>query len=193
MYTNDSQRDIDIKGHNNKIVKGNNTENHYHGSKRGKLSNLFQSLKFQFENPENVDEIKTISESLSRYLNPKDTLGLEEKLRQQGKEHLEEDFSELKQIFYKKLTLFQNYEPAREIFTFLLAIVLERYRNIIKPMIRDDSSEKEVLKCISDEIVKPITNLIESEGCDDVMGLNSDDIEGMYHFLTGNCHINWKL
>jgi hypothetical protein len=25
------------------------------------------------------------------------------------------------------------------------------------------------------------------------MGLNSDDIEGMYHFLTGNCHINWIL
>lgn len=74
MYTNDSQRDIDITGDNNKVVKGNHTENHYYGANRGKLSNLFQSLKLQFENPDNVEEIKTISESLSRYINPKDTL-----------------------------------------------------------------------------------------------------------------------
>lgn len=193
MYTNDSQKDIDITGDNNKVVKGNNYETHYHNNNRGKLSNLFQSLKSQFENTQNVDEIKNISESLNRYLNPKDTLGLEAKLKLQGKEHLEEDFSELKQIFYKKLLLYQNYEPAQEIFTFLLAIVLEKYRNIIKPMIRDDVNERKILKCISDEIVNPLTRLIESEGCDDIMRLNSEDIEGMYHFLTGNCHINWKL
>lgn len=193
MYTNNSQKDIDINGSHNKIVNGDNYENHYHGSNRGKLSNLFLSLKSQFENFENFEEIKSISESLSRYLNPKDTLGLEEKLRIQDKEHLEEDFSELKQMFYKKLTLYQNFEPAQEIFTFLLAIVLEKYRNVIKPMIRENLSEREILKCISDEIIQPITLLIETEGCDDIMRLNSEDIEGMYHFLTGNCHINWKL
>lgn len=193
MYTNDSQKDIDIKGSGNKVVKGDNIENHYHGSNRGKLSNLFLSLKSQFENNDNADEIKSISESLRRYLNPKDTLGLEEKLRIQGKGHLEEDFSELKQMFYKKLLLYQNFEPAQEIFTFLLAIVLEKYRNLIKPMIRENLDEREILKCISNDIIQPITLLIETEGCDDIMRLNSEDIEGMYHLLTGNCHINWKL
>lgn len=193
MFSNNSQKDIDITGDNNKVVKGDNIENHYYGNNRGKLSNLFKSLKAQFQNQENIDEIKTISDSLSKYLNPKDTLGLEVKLRNQGKEHLEEDFSELKQNFSKKLTLYQNYEPAQEIFTFLLAIVLERYRNIIKPMIRENLSEREILKCISTEIIQPITKLIEAEGCDDIMRLNSEDIEGMYHFLTGNCHINWEL
>lgn len=193
MYTNDSQKDIDINGNGNKVVKGDNIENYYHGSNRGKLSNLFIALKSQFENNDNTDEIKSISESLRRYLNPKDTLGLEEKLRIQGKGHLEEDFSELKQMFYKKLLLYQNFEPAQEIFTFLLAIVLEKYRNLIKPMIRENLDERAILKCISDDIIQPITLLIEAEGCDDIMKLNSEDIEGMYHLLTGNCHINWKL
>jgi hypothetical protein len=36
-------------------------------------------------------------------------------------------------------------------------------------------------------------SLIESEGCNDIMGLSSTEIEGMFHYLTGNCHINWKL
>lgn len=193
MYTNDSQKDISIEGSNNKVVKGNNTENYFYNNNSGKLASLFLSLKMQFENPTNEDEIRLISESLSRYLNPKDALGLEQKLEQQGKKHLEEDFIELKQFFSKKLELYRNYEPAQEIFTFLLAIVLEKYRNIIKPLIREGASEKEILKNISERIVTPINDLIQSEGCDDIMGLNSEIIEGMYHFLTGNCHINWVL
>ncbi|RTZ01961.1 ABC-three component system protein [Flavobacterium sp. GSP6] len=193
MYTNNSQKDIDINGDHNKVIKGDNFESHYYGSNKGKLSSLFFALKSQFENSENLEEIKIISESLSRYLNPKDTLGLEAKLKLQGKEHLEEDFSELKQMFYKKLLKYQNFEPAQEIFTFILSIILSKYRNLIKPMIRENTSEKDILECIADKIIQPLTILIEREGCDDIMGLNSEDIEGMYHFLTGNCHINWKL
>jgi hypothetical protein len=194
VINKNTQRDIDIDGSQNKIVGGddNSIINNY-GGQRGKLSSLFASLKIQFENPQNVEEIKIISDSLSRYLNPKDTIGLEKKLENAEKSHLEEDFLELKQLFYKKLLKFQNYEPAQEIFTFLLAIVLERYRNIIKPMIRENQSEREILFAISEKITKPITNLLVQEGCDDIMGLNADDIEGMYHYLTGNCHINWVL
>ncbi|MFH7000953.1 ABC-three component system protein [Flavobacterium bizetiae] len=192
MFSKDSQKDIKIDGDNNKIVKGNNTENHFHGPTT-KLSNLFACLKTQFENQDNEEEIRDISDSLSRYLNPKDTLGLEKKLELQGKAHFEEDFSELKQLFSKKLHLYRNYEPAREIFTFLLAIILEKYRNVIKPLIRDNATEKEILQNISEKIIDPINSLIQSEGCDDIMGLNSEIIEGMYHYLTGNCHINWVL
>ncbi|AKP50239.1 ABC-three component system protein [Cyclobacterium amurskyense] len=189
-----TQKDIEVEGSGNKILGGNDNSitNNYNGQK-GKLSSLFSSLKFQFENPDNVDEIKTISESLSRYLNPKDTIGLEKKLENAEKSHLEEDFIELKQMFYKKLLKYQNFEPAQEIFTFLLAIILGKYRNIIKPMLRDNQSESKILLAISEKITEPITNLLVQEGCDDIMGLTSEDIEGMYHYLTGNCHINWVL
>ena len=51
----------------------------------------------------------------------------------------------------------------------------------------------EFFQTISDNIVNPIMNLIQQEGCDDIMGLTSTEIEGMFHYLTGNCHINWTL
>jgi len=60
-------------------------------------------------------------------------------------------------------------------------------------MLRDKESEKVILSTISNEIVNPILNLIESEGCDDIIGLSATEIQGMFHYLTGNCHINWKL
>lgn len=192
MFTDDSQKDIDITGNQNKVVKGDLIENNYFQN-GGKLASLFTSLKTQFENSENKDEIRDISDSLSRYLNPKDALGLEKKLEIQGKKHFEEDFSELKLLFAKKLQLYRNYEPAQEIFTFLLAIILEKYRNLIKPLIREDASEREILQNISEKIIGPINDLIQKEGCDDIMGLNSEIVEGMYHYLTGNCHINWVL
>ncbi|MGS4347109.1 ABC-three component system protein [Myroides odoratus] len=193
MYTKDSQTDIEVVGSNNKVINGNNTEYYYNGNNNGKLSNLFLALKKQFETPLNQEDIKIFSERLKRYLNPKDPLGLEEKLKLQGKEHLYDEFSELKQIFSKKLYRYQNYEPAQEIFTFIMSLILTKYRTLIKPLIRENSTEKVILECISEKIVEPIVLIIESEGCNDIMGLDSEDIEGMYHLLTGNCHINWKL
>jgi hypothetical protein len=110
-----------------------------------------------------------------------------------GKSYLYEDFAWLKQEFYKKLVLYQNYEPAQEIFAYILAIVLEKHINIIKPMIRHNESEKLILSTISNDIVNPILSLIQSEGCNDIIGLSSTEIQGMFHYLTGNCHINWTI
>ena len=104
-----------------------------------------------------------------------------------------EDFAWLKQEFYKKLVLYQNYEPAQDIFAYILAIVLEKNINVIKPMIREDAKESDILSAISTEIVNPILNLIEAEGCNDIIGLSSTEIQGMFHYLTGNCHINWVV
>ncbi|MCT4306067.1 hypothetical protein HZP20_16945 [Elizabethkingia anophelis] len=193
MFGKDSQKDIKIVGHGNDIVNGDKITTIYKSQNNSKLSALFVSLKKQFENPQNEKEIKDISDDLNRYLIPRDPIGLEKKLEIAGKSHLEDDFLELKQIFNKKLIKFQNFEPAQEIFTFILAIILEKYRNIVKPMIRESMPERDILKAISIEIVSPIVALIQSEGCDDIMGLNSNDIEGMYHYLTGNCYINWVL
>ena len=115
------------------------------------------------------------------------------KLKDADKSYLYLEFAWCKQEFHKKLLLYQNYEPAQEIFAFILAIVLEKSRNVINPMIREQKPESEILGKISSEITNPIMNLIESEGCNDIMGLSSTEIEGMFHYLTGNCHINWKL
>lgn len=186
------QKDIEINGDGNKVVMGNDNSQNYHNhfGTKSKLSNLFDRLKETFENG---DEVYKISEDLKRYTTIKDTLGLEEKLRLANKSHLFDDYSELKQEFNKKLTKYQYYEPAQDIFSYILAIVLEKYRNVIRPKIQNKEPEQQILLAISTEIVNPILTIIREEGCNDIIGLTSTEIEGMYHYLTGNCHIKWNL
>ncbi len=183
------QENINLTGTGNKVVQGDDFSTNTILPK-GKLATLFEKLKEKFENG---DEISKISENLKRYTDRKDTIGLEDKLKEAEKEHLYEDFAWCKQEFYKKLVLYQNYEPAQEIFAFVLAIVLEKYRNVIRPMIRSGKTEEEILATISNQIVNPLIKLIQDEGCYDIMGLTSTEIEGMFHYLTGNCHIKWKV
>lgn len=185
------QSNANISGSNNRIIAGddNSQTNHIYNS-NGKLSSLFEKLKNSFDNKE---EIEKISDDLKRYTMRRDTIGLEKKLENAGKSYLYQDFAWLKQEFYKKLVLYQNYEPAQEIFAYILAIVLEKYINVIKPMLRNGNSEQEILSTISSQIVNPILDLIQSEGCDDIIGISSTEIQGMFHYLTGNCHITWEL
>ncbi|MAN81459.1 MAG: hypothetical protein CMF64_13825 [Magnetovibrio sp.] len=191
MVNSTNQNNANISGQQNKIVGGddNSQVNNNYGS-NGKLASLFDKLKSSFDNSE---EIERISNDLKRYTTRRDTIGLEKKLEMAGKSYLYEDFAWLKQEFYKKLVLYQNYEPAQEIFAYILAIVLEKHINIIKPMIRHNESEKLILSTISNDIVNPILSLIQSEGCNDIIGLSSTEIQGMFHYLTGNCHINWTI
>lgn len=91
------------------------------------------------------------------------------------------------------MTLYQFYEPAQEIYSYLLGIICEKFRNIIYPLIRDNVSEKEVSETLSKEIIDPIVKLIREEGYNDIMGLSSTEIEGMIYYLTGICHLKWRL
>lgn len=186
-----NQKNISLNGPGNKFV-GNNDNSTYqtinNNFQKGKLSTLFLRLKEKFADS---DTINQISDDLKRYIDKRDTIGLEEKLENAGKKHLYDDFAWLKQEFHKKLVKYQYYEPAQEIFAYILAIVLERYRNIIKPRIQNKEKEEVILGIISREVVNPILQLIHDEGCDDIMGLTATEIEGMFHYLTGNCHIKW--
>ncbi|WP_196888231.1 ABC-three component system protein [Aureivirga sp. CE67] len=182
---------VEISGNKSKIVAGDdNSQNNFFVSKKGKLSLLFESLKEKFEED---DKITRISDDLQRYKDGRDRISIEQKLKDANREHLTEDFLWLKDQYFRKLTKYQFFEPAQEIHAFILGIVYERFRNIIYPLIRQNESEKVILSAMSEKITAPIVNLIQEEGCDDIMGLSSTEIEGMIHFLTGQCHIKWKL
>ncbi|HEY0669164.1 MAG TPA: ABC-three component system protein [Sphingobacteriaceae bacterium] len=171
------------------LVAGNKTEHHYHTKPDTRLSRLFKRLESEFK-----DGIRSenVSDNLKRYSEPRDIIGLEQKLKDGNKEYLIDDASWLKQEYFKKLTKFQFFESAQEIHAILLGIVLERFRNIIYPQIREENCEDKVVqRAISEEIIQPILKVVQEEGCDDVMGLTSTDIEGMVYFLTGQCHIKW--
>lgn len=191
MINKTNQQNINISGNGNKnIGRDDNSTTNITYKSNSKLSSLFLKLKEKFEKD---DKISEISDNLKRYTNRRDTIGLEQKLNDADISYLYNDFAWCKQEFHKKLVLYQNYEPAQEIFAFILAIVLEKSRNLITPMIRKKIPEDVILLTISNDIINPIMNLIEKEGCNDVMGLSNTEIEGMFHYLTGNCHISWKL
>lgn len=205
-----TQKNIDIKG-DGKLIAGDDnsiTENysgdnysgasvlkkeetHYHYTiTQTKLSSLFSQLREQYETKE---ESSSIIEELNRYLTEKDTIGLEKKLEDGDLSYLYEDAIELKEAYAKKVYKYQLYTSAQEIHSYLLGIICSKFRHIIYPMIKERKSHADISKSISEDIIDPICKLILEHGCDDIMGLCPQDIEGMIYFLTGRCHIRWKV
>lgn len=173
------------------IVQGNKetVENHYHHKNKTRLGQLFEKLNSEFENN---DHITDLIDDLNRYTIQRDVIGLEQKLTEANRTHLIDDALWLKEEYYKKLTKYQLYQSAQKIQAHLLASVLERFRNKIKPLIISESSDAIVSKAISDEIINPLIHLLEAEGLDDnILGFSATDIEGMIYYLTGRCHITW--
>jgi len=188
-----SQKGIDIGGDNSKVVAGDDhsTTKHYHNyTKKTKLSNLFDRLDQEFNADNRIDEI---NDDLNRYLLERDAVGLEQKLVDGNIAHLYDDAMWLKEEYSKKLTKYVFFEPAQHIHAYLLAIVIEKFRNLIYPLIREGKSEAEIMKAVSEKINTPLLNIIREEGCNDIMGLNATDIDGMVFFLTGRCHIKWNI
>lgn len=166
------------------------TETHNHPVTQTKLSVLFDSLKRKFEQEEQTD---CISEELKFYQTDRDTIGLEQKLKDGDLEYLFEDASLLKEAYARKLYRYQLYEPAQEIHTYILGIICNKFRWLIYPLIKNSTPQEEIARLISSEIIDPIMKIIMEQGCNDIMGLTYRDIEGMIYFLTGRCHIKWKL
>lgn len=188
-----SQDNITIEG-GGKVVGGDDNSmtitTHNLPVTKTKLSTLFECLKHKFETEEQTN---CISEELRRYQTDRDTIGLEQKLIDGDLEYLYEDASLLKEAYTKKLYRYQFYEPAQEIHVLILGQICQKFRYLIYPLIRKGEQQDIISKIISYEIVDPIMQTIQENGCDDIMGLTPNDIEGMIYFLTGRCHIKWKL
>lgn len=185
---NNSVSNGDVVG-NNKNVITNTTNNYNYTPPKTRLSTLFENLKAEFDCG---NSIETISDELKIYSDRRDTIGLEQKLIDANLQHLIDDAAWYKEQYFKKLTKFQFFEPAQEIHSFLLGVVLEKFVNIIYPMMRANSTEIAISERISYDIVNPIIRLIQENGCEDVMKLSATDINGMIYFLTGKCHIKWN-
>ena len=186
-----SIKDITFGG-NGKVVGGDdnstNVINNY--PTKSKLSALFNNLKAQFREGNPTDNI---SEELNFYITEKDVVGLEKKLTDGHRSYLFDDANELKDFYTRKLYKYQLYTSAQEIHIFILSIICEKFRNLIYPLIVKDADQAIISETISTKIIDPIMEIILTEGCDDIMGLTSRDIDGMIYFLTGRCHIKWKL
>jgi hypothetical protein len=188
-----TQRGIEIGGDNSKVVGGDDLSStqHYHNySRPTKLSSLFDRLNQEYNADNRIDDI---NHDLKRYMLERDVVGLEQKLIDGNIEHLYEDAMWLKEEYSKKLTKFVFFEPAQQIHAYLLAIIIEKFRNLIYPLLREGKLESEIMKVVSEHINTPLLNIIREEGCNDIMGLTATDVDGMVFFLTGRCHIKWNI
>lgn len=172
---------------NGDLIAGNKITNYHF--KETKLKSLFRKLNECYNQDKKID---SICDDLKRYLTDRDTIGLEQKLIEGGKAHLYENAEWLKHEYAKKLTKFQFFEHAQHIHAFILGVVLCNFTNSVYPLILKGEGEPIIMRAIQTEIIDPLINLIVDEGCEDVMGLSSTEINGMVYFLTGRCHIKWN-
>lgn len=154
-----------------------------------KLSTLYNRLNEEFNSNKEID---SIIDDLLSYTTDTDVIGLEEKIKNGGREKYINRFIWLKQEYRKKLERFQNYPSAQKIHTLILADVLHKFMTYIEPLIEKKPTEEELRKKIDQFIVEPVFKIIDEEGCDDIMGLNKTDVNGMIYYLTGKCHIKWE-
>jgi len=169
------------------LAGGNITVNRNEKSKT-KLSVLFEKLNSEF-NEDN--QITHIIEDLESYTTDTDVIGLEEKIKNGGREKYLIRLSWLKQEYRKKLERYRNYPSAQKIHTLILAEVLFKFSNHIEPLLEKNPTEEEIRNAVAEHIVEPVYKIIDEEGCDDIMGLNKIDVHGMVYYLTGKCHIKW--
>lgn len=154
-----------------------------------KLATLYNRLNEEFNSNK---EINHIIEDLLSYTTDTDVIGLEEKIKNGGRERYLNKIIWLKQEYRKKLERFQNYPSAQKIHTLILADVLHKFMTYIEPLIEKKPTEEELREKIDEFIIEPVFKVINEEGCDDIMGLNKTDVHGMIYYLTGKCHIKWE-
>ena len=153
------------------------------------LQDLYE--RFQQEKEEN-QELREFCEELD-YFNSvidEDIIGLEEKLRNGGREKLILYAKEVKERFHKKLIKTSQYSlVAQDINVYLLTKVRRGFMMEIYTLICNNESEEKINTLITERIIRPV----QSDLGINLFRYNEDDIMGMIFFLTGNCHLKWTL
>lgn len=156
-------------------------------SRHAKLKELFK--KYEYEKENNI-QLQHIFSDLEHYMSSRDVeiIGLEEKMKRGGRENLIDYAMEVKEFYSKKLVRNQFYESAQKINVYLLALVKTYYMTNIYPQVCKGADEILINQLITDKITNPLLDALEG----DTLGFNSEDIQGMLYYLTGNCHIRWN-
>lgn len=117
-------------------------------------------------------------------------VGLQQKLTLADRSDQLDKATRLKEFFRKNLQKHMLSRSAQEIYAYLLGRLDELFDNHIMPLICDNASRPTIDEAVSTKVITPI-----SEEVADLHELPvlSHDIRGMLFFLTGNCHICWKV
>lgn len=149
---------------------------------------LIQFLNALEYSAEDSDEVLAISEELQQYFSNRDVIGLEAKLMAAGREDLLEDAKYEKHRFSQKIARLQFSLQLRQVYHHILAMLVQRFRNGVLPLINSGTSAPEVDAAIMNIVISVY-------GCTSTsikLNLTETDIHAMLYFLTGNCHLKWS-
>lgn len=183
LSINKSEITGDVAGGN--IDKSKTYE--FSGSKSNYMGILLNRFK---QEQENDSRLTMFIDDLDYYFNRKkdDVIGIEEKLKAAHKGNSFIEFAiEAKDKYHRKLYKFQFSEAAQKINLHLLGLVISYFENEIHPLLENGEDEQLVNSMITQRLVNPLLN----ELGENHLGFTAHDINGMLHFLTGNCHLKW--
>jgi len=136
------------------------------------------------------ETLTSILPELEHYMSNVDAekvIGLEEKLKAANRHDSLYDAARQKEIVAKRLHMHATSKAAQRIYTFILGMLLHRFRVHVKPLIDSGANKVEVDKAALGSVIEPIMEQLD----ENVLDLYWDDIWGMIYYLTGNCHIKW--
>jgi len=158
------------------------------GLQKNQMSHLIDRFKNEREND---DLFSGIIAKLQHYSSSTDGAnnveGVTLKLGKAGYNNLLDFALATKEVFVKKLTEFQFSKSAQEMQCLLLAEVYTRFHNCVWPALCDGRSQGEIQILVQTHIISPVSDMLG----ENVLGIYTDELNGMLYFLTGNCHIRW--
>lgn len=189
MFTNQSNNDVSgdlVAG--NKVDNSSTTVIHVasNGSAGEELSKLY--AKFQTDGVGDPSGGK-FSDKLEHYMSAVtegDVRGLEEKLRESGREDLLRVALGMKERAAKSIMKHQTSRTAQRIFTIVLTELHARFTLTVTPVIQQGSDRVAVDQCIN-AIIQGTQNILG----ENVLEFDAMDLLALLYYLGGNCHIRW--
>lgn len=123
------------------------------------------------------------------------TKPFEEKLTDGGfSEESIEEANRLKELYRKRAQKYRCFLSAQQINLDLLSSIKHAFYTYIFPLIKDGTPLRTVMEQVREKIVLPTKEMLNKNGMyDDKLRYNEDHIYGMIYYLTGMCHLNWKV
>ncbi|WP_373620484.1 ABC-three component system protein [Pseudomonas aeruginosa] len=146
--------------------------------------------RFQ-ELSENDEDFQWFVERLDFFTNQKTqtpVIGLEQKLRNGGREDLIEVAIERKDFFAKRLMKSQLNRRRQGVFLYILQKISFGFEEHVRPLIKQGAPNEVIDGVILNGIVDAIYREVMAED----ITVDQYIISGMLYFLTGKCHLIWE-
>lgn len=170
----------------------NDTYNVYNEGLPSRMAVDFENLRKEIlkeVTQETIEELKYYITELPG------TKPFEEKLTDGGfTEDSIEEATRQKELYRKRAQMYRYYPSAQQINLDLLSSIKNSFYTYIFPLIEEGTQLRLVMQQLREKIVIPTKELLNKNGMyDDKLRYNEDHIYGMIYYLTGMCHLNWKV